>query len=119
MRFLFQGGGRSGIRSAEDLGHALEAYCNDNRHLQDMLVDFSGTYDQIGELFRLKCDLLHEITMALQELRENKSSILNGPNLPAMWQHLGAKYWAEAEAKLLSKVAKPRRKKQVLRRETL
>lgn len=105
MRFLFEGGGRSGVRSAEDLGYALEAYCNDNLHLRDMLVDFSPTNDQPAKLFRCKDDLLHDITVEIGACRESKPSILHGPDLPAMWQRLGGRYWAEAEALELSRVA--------------
>lgn len=98
MRFLFEGGGRSGVRSAEDLGYALEAYCNDNLHLRDMLVDFSPTNDQPAKFFRCKADLLHDITVEIGACRESKAS-------PAMWQRLGGRYWAEAEALELSRVA--------------
>lgn len=49
MRFIFENGGRSGVRDVEALGHALESWTLKTGAL---LVDFAASNDQAGEVIR-------------------------------------------------------------------
>lgn len=118
MRFIIEGGGRSGVRTAEALGYALETYHNDNNTLGDLYVDFAKSHDQPGNLFRQKHVLLQEMTSSIAQAIAMAKP--NPANLSVMWQNFGEWYWAEAERMVLStETTKSRRKNANSRRKSL
>lgn len=107
MRFLFENGGRSGC-DIEALSWALKCYSEDGgkSQLGALLVDFSATNDQPGELLRNTLVLLNDISTAIGRARE--AGGWRGPNMRVeVWDKLANLYWAEAEAMVLARIAKP------------
>lgn len=126
MRFLIGDGGRYGFRSAEELKDWFKACwdieCNVDSKIEykPLLIDFSETNDQQGEVFKFPVQFLTD----MQNHNDQARFSFHGCNMPSndvgnIWLALAHRYWSEAEAKLLAKVTKPRRKKPVLRRKTL
>lgn len=52
MRFIFENGGRSGMRDVEALAHGLEVMVDGLQRWGNLLVDHSPSFSGAGELFR-------------------------------------------------------------------
>jgi hypothetical protein len=126
MRFLIEDGGRSGIRSAEDLGDWFRAVweirCSIDTKFEykSLLVDFSNTNDQQGEVFKTSAQLYDE----QQNYYDQAKLSFHGDHSQSnfyenVWLDFALCYWSEAEAKLLSRTAKPRRENDDSRRKSL
>lgn len=106
MRFIFENGGRSGIRDVEAFAHALEAYNNDGRaSFGRLLVDHSPIKSGPGEEFRAVHVLLADMSAAIQAAFDAKKGTGMPPDMDAMWANLASRYWAEAEAVELARVS--------------
>ena len=99
MRFLFENGGRSGMRDAEALADHLET-CGmheEGHQWGTLLVDFAATNDQPGEVFRT----------VDQWQAETREAFLGRKEWQAALKVLAFQYWAEAEAMELARTVKP------------
>lgn len=110
MRFRFENGGRSGIRDPEAFGFALAQYVDDWCQFGDLLVDFAMTNDQPGELFRPKHLLLADLSHTIGHARELARGAAR-VDLAGAYAALAARYWVEAEAKLLARTAPIKRRR--------
>lgn len=97
MRFIFENGGPTGLRSLDLFKHALVGFYHDKGVAGALLVDLSPTLDGAGEEFRAGHALMSEIRGAMREA-EAKSEDGHMPDWGMMWAGLASRYWAEAEA---------------------
>lgn len=105
MRFLFENGGRSGIRDVEALAHALEAYNNEGRAtFGRLLVDYSESKSGPGVEFRAVRVLLADMSAAMDAAIKAKKGTGMPPDLATMWAAMAMRYWTEAEAAELGQV---------------
>ncbi len=106
MRFLFEGGGRSGMRDVEALAHGLETWCDgfNQSRWRGLAVDHSPSFNCRGELFRELAPLLAEVSAAIEAERARRPTV-PGPDMPAMWRGLAQRLWIEAETAELVRTA--------------
>lgn len=103
MRFVFENGGRGGMRDAEALSHGMAIWLL-SQNMGALFVDFSVGRDQKGELF---CSV-EELRKALGDARRHAllERFPNQESLDAAYAKVANHYWAKAEAILLDRVAK-------------
>lgn len=99
MRFLFENGGRSGMRAAEDMGHGLKTWLK-SPEFGCLYLDFSLSYDGLGELFRTEDQMTDDLADVLQaiKVRDRVQGMLTYAQEAEASEMVGLSYWAEAEA---------------------
>jgi hypothetical protein len=105
MRFIIERGGRSGAWEVEALAHILESNHHGGGKDGRLFVDHSPTKSGPGEEFRAVHVLLHDMTEIITAAIEAKKGTGAPPNIPAVWMDLARRYWAEAEAAELERIA--------------